>query len=116
MSFRHALLTLALIVGGCAPASYIPNESVLGKGWYAPPKTTKNKKLYCYRTLGESNCYAHPLKRADERMVSPSEGLESNRENEPEKLGLDNSNDSFIAQVKRLLVPSQSKAKRTKQS
>lgn len=48
-------------LSGCFDGGHwMSTEYLTGRGWAKPPKPQQQDPLYCYRTLGEVNCYKAP--------------------------------------------------------
>lgn len=60
--FQRVILSGVLIaLSGCADGGHwMSSEYLIGRGWAKPPEQKAKDPLYCYRTLGEVNCYRKP--------------------------------------------------------
>lgn len=55
------LMGLSVLLSGCSDGGHwMSSEYLIGRGWAKPPEQKPRPPLYCYRTLGEVNCYRSP--------------------------------------------------------
>lgn len=72
------VLSIAFLGVGCNPfADFRPDSTdIVKSGWAKNKQRTPPNSLYCYKTLGDSVCYAHPLKNGEERLSGDFERME----------------------------------------
>lgn len=59
-----------LFLGGCNPfAAYAPTSDHLATKQWAAGKKQPMHKIYCYRTLGEHQCFTEPIKGKEHLLV-----------------------------------------------
>lgn len=58
---RFVLVGVLIALSGCSDGGHwMSSEYLIGRGWAKPPEQKTKAPLYCYRTLGEVNCYRKP--------------------------------------------------------
>lgn len=56
-------ISVLIALSGCADGGHwMSSEYLIGRGWAKPPEQKAKTPLYCYRTLGDVNCYRSPQK------------------------------------------------------
>lgn len=72
------VLSIAFLGVGCNPFADLRPDStdIVKSGWAKNKQRTPPNSLYCYKTLGDSVCYTHPLKNGEERLSGDFERME----------------------------------------
>ncbi|MDP4725632.1 MAG: hypothetical protein NWS47_05020 [Alphaproteobacteria bacterium] len=72
------ILSIAFLGVGCNPfAEFKPDSTdIVKSGWAKNKQRTPPNDLYCYKTLGDSVCYTHPLKDGESRLSGNFERME----------------------------------------
>jgi hypothetical protein len=75
---RIIVLSIAFLGAGCNPfADFKPDSTdIVKSGWARNTQRTPPNDLYCYKTLGDSMCYSHPLKDGESRLSGDYERME----------------------------------------
>ena len=82
---KYYLIAICLILGGCDIYNNYRSQFILSKGWVGPTDDDKPKPLYCYRTIGQVECYNEPIPGQEGRLVSAYEGGPSKCQENQEK-------------------------------
>ena len=73
------VLSIAFLGVGCNPfADFKPDSAdIVKSGWAKDKQKTPPNSLYCYKTLGDNVCYAHPLKDGKNRLAGDYDNIHS---------------------------------------
>ena len=66
-------IALTLLLTGCGFYGEQRSKFILSKGWVGPQKQIPMRRLYCYKTLSDIECYDHEIEGMKHRLVNSYE-------------------------------------------
>jgi len=63
----------SLLLTGCGTYGEQRSKFILSKGWVGPQKQVSLRRLYCYKTLSDIECYDHEVEGMKHRLVNFNE-------------------------------------------
>jgi len=64
-------LVTGIVLSGCAGQGWNDSQEIVDFGWASHPKEQYiPQPLYCYKTLGRTDCYKEPQPELEDRLVN----------------------------------------------